>query len=250
MNPAIGILVIGTEILLGKREDRHFVRSRQQLRDRGYEAAWCLILPDRREEMVQQLRWAFHQDSPFFSFGGLGTTPDDLTRGCAAEAAGVPLVRHAYAEKLIREHFGSEAEPVRIRMADLPETSTTIPNPINQVPGFQLENGFFFPGFPEMAAPMATWVLEQHFPRREIPSQGRILLDGVRESQLVNLMENFCTSHPAVEFSSLPSMKNDTYQVELGLRGMPGVLLPAWADLLAGLEDCGYFPGILESPSF
>ncbi len=250
MNPAAGIIVIGTEILLGKREDRHFARTRQQLRERGYESAWCLVLPDRREEMVQQLRWAFRQGNPFFSFGGLGATPDDLTRNCAAEAAGVPLVRHPDAEKLIREHFGTEAEPVRIRMAELPETSGIIPNPINQVPGFHLENGFFFPGFPEMAEPMASWVLEQHFPRREFPSQGRILLDEARESQLVDFMEDFCASHPAIEFSSLPSMKNGLYQVELGLRGMREDLLPAWEDLLVRLAGCGFPPRILELPSF
>jgi len=244
----IGLLIIGSEILLGKRQDRHFDRSRAQLAARGYDLAYCLIVPDRWELLLEQLRWAFAAGIPFFSFGGLGATPDDLTRACAAAALGLPLCRHPEAEAIIRRRFGAGAEPVRIRMADLPEGADLIPNPINEIPGFALAGGYFFPGFPQMAEPMSQWVLERHFPARSALLEGRVLLDGVRESDLVLWMEDFCRAHPELEFSSLPSFRDGHSRIELGIRGPSTVLESAWPALLEALRTQNLAFAILRDP--
>ncbi len=224
MNRRIGLMIIGTEILLGKRQDRHFDRSRRQIAERGYEVAWTMILPDAWEILIGQLRWAFAQDHPFFSFGGLGATPDDLTRAAAATALDQPVEPHPEAVELIRKQFGNAAEPIRIRMANLPRDATLIPNPINQIPGFALANGYFFPGFPQMAEPMSAWVLEKYFPIQSAMAQWRMILPGCKESELVELMEEFCQQFPMVDFSSLPSFGQDGYAVEIGLRAAPAEL--------------------------
>lgn len=237
MTTRLGIIIVGSEILLGKREDKHFARSRAQVHARGYELAWSLLLADSWQDLVAQYRWAFAQDCAFFSFGGLGATPDDLTRAAAAAALDLPLQRHPEAEARIRERFGDEAEPIRIRMADLPKGSDIIPNPINQIPGFQLQNGYFFPGFPQMAEPMTAWVLERDFPLCNPAVQLRLILRDQRESDWVVFMEQFCAAHREIEFSSLPSFLADGHtQIEIGLRGEETGLEKAWTSLHQELE--------------
>lgn len=248
VNHDVGLLIIGTEILSGRREDRHFPRSRQQLTRYGYGVAWCLIVPDTRDILRAQLRWAMSQATPFFSFGGLGATPDDLTRDCAAWAAGIALSRHPEAEALIRRQFGDAAEPVRIRMADLPAGATLIPNPVNNVPGFSVGNGHFFPGFPHMAEPMSDWVLAQYFPPRQADLEARILLLNAREGDLVPLMESFCAAHPDIRFSSLPSFKANGPQIELGVAGRAAAVQSAMADLQERLREMGYAVSELADP--
>lgn len=244
----IGLLIIGSEILLGKRQDRHFARSRDQLAERGYDVAYCLIVPDRWELLLSQLRWAFTTGIPFFSFGGLGATPDDLTRACAAAALERPLRRHPEAETIIRRRFGAEAEPVRIRMADLPDGAALIPNPISEIPGFAIAGGYFYPGFPQMAEPMSQWVLERYFPAQTTLVEGRALLDAVRESDLVLWMEDFCRAHPALEFSSLPSFRDGHSRIELSIRGPAAELESAWPALLQALQARGLKLEILLEP--
>jgi len=152
---AFGLIVIGDELLLGDREDRHLPFFRQLLKERGDLLKRCWILPDEFEELTHQLRLSLDQALPTFVCGGIGATPDDLTRGCAAAAAGVGLVRHPEAAALIEGRFGEAAYPERIHMADLPAGSRLIPNLYNQIAGFSLGEHHFLPGFPEMAWPMA-----------------------------------------------------------------------------------------------
>ncbi len=66
-----------------------------------------------------------------FVFGGIGATPDDHTRQCAADAAGLALVRHPRGAAIIEKRFGREAYPQRIHMAHLPSGCALIPNPVN-----------------------------------------------------------------------------------------------------------------------
>jgi molybdopterin-biosynthesis enzyme MoeA-like protein len=248
MSARLGIVIVGSEILLGKREDCHFARTRSQALARGYEIGWSLLVADRWDDLLAQYRWAFAQDCPFFSFGGLGATPDDLTRAVAAAALDLPLQQHPEAATLIRQRFGAGAEPIRIRMADLPAGARIIPNPVNQVPGFQLHNGYFFPGFPQMAEPMSEWILERDFPLRMPAKQLRVVLLGEKESDWVEFMECFCAAHPQIEFSSLPSFRAEGTQIEIGLRGEAAALGAAWSALATELSTRGTRWQELEIP--
>lgn len=106
--------------------------------------------------------------------GGIGATPDDLTRQCAAEAAGVPMERHPEALALIVEKFGEAAYAKRVLMADFPAGAGIIPNPYNRIPGFSLNRHYFLPGFPEMAWPMMEWVLDTHYAHLQ-PKQTKVV---------------------------------------------------------------------------
>ena len=219
----IGALIIGDEILSGKRHDGHFQYTVNTLRQRGLALKWCRIIGDDPALIIGSLRQTYASGDIVFSFGGIGATPDDHTRLCAAKAAEVPLIRHPDAVAEIEARFGAEAYPRRIVMADLPQGSRIIPNPYNRVPGFSLKHHHFLPGFPQMAWPMMEWVLDNHYPemRNLTPDIEEVItVHDTLESVLLDVMNELVLRYPDVRFSSLPHIgEGDKRQLELGVKG-------------------------------
>jgi molybdopterin-biosynthesis enzyme MoeA-like protein len=216
-----GVIIIGDELLSGKRQDRHFAQAIHLLAERGLELGWCRIIGDDPELIVETLRQTMASDDAVFCFGGIGATPDDHTRACAAKAAGTELKSHPEAVKEIEAQYGAAAYPQRIRLADLPAGSAIIPNPYNRIPGFSLKQHHFLPGFPEMAWPMMAWVLDRHYGNlhRTVPPIERSMMVWAREGQLLPLMETFVARYPQCRLSSLPELNLEEPRLELGVRG-------------------------------
>ncbi|UCE88339.1 MAG: competence/damage-inducible protein A [Pseudomonadota bacterium] len=218
----IGVIIIGDELLSGKRVDEHFAHVIGVLAGHGLSLSWCQYLGDDPDLISNSLRSSIAYAHPVFCFGGIGATPDDHTRAAAARALGVPLERHPEAVAEIEARFGADAWPNRILMADLPRGSTIIPNPFNRIPGFSIAQHHFLPGFPRMAWPMLEWVLERYYAQyfTATPAIERALLVfGAHESELLDLMRAFVKEFPQVRFSSLPTLNAREPRIELGLRG-------------------------------
>jgi molybdopterin-biosynthesis enzyme MoeA-like protein len=239
----LGLIIVGTEILTGKRRDVHFAHCVEALAERSLELSWCRYIGDDPQALTRELRFAMDTDDVAFCCGGIGATPDDHTRASAARAAGVTLVRHPQAAAIIEERFGDGAYPQRIHMADLPEGCELIPNPVNQIAGFSLGKLHFVPGFPQMAWPMMDWVLENHYPQlrgREPPLEILLTLPGVSEGQLIDIMQLFVARFPEVALSCLPHMRGDYRETELGLRGQAGQVTSAADWLGDALTQAGW----------
>jgi molybdopterin-biosynthesis enzyme MoeA-like protein len=240
--PRIGALIIGDEILSGKRQDRHFAHVVETLARRGLSLAWARYEGDDRDRLAAVLRETFAAGDLVFSCGGVGATPDDHTRQAAAIALGVPLVRHPEAVAELEAQFGPEAYPNRIRMAEFPEGSSIIPNPVNHVASFAIRDHHFFPGFPQMAWPMLDWVLATRYPDLAAPAEGEraIIVFGAGESQLLPLMEDNVRRFPQLRLFSLPSMlPTGERRIELGVKGDVQALDAGLAHLIAGVEAGG-----------
>jgi molybdopterin-biosynthesis enzyme MoeA-like protein len=238
---AFGLIVIGDEILNGSRQDRHLGAFKERVAARGHQLAWCWILPDDPAQLSRQLAASMAGAEPVFCCGGIGATPDDHTRACAAAAAGVELVPHPDAVRLIEGRFGADAYPQRIQMAQLPAGAELVPNPVNQVPGFGLNGHWFLPGFPQMAWPMAEWVLDHHYGRAAAPlHEAALIVRGAPESRLIPLMERLGAQFPALKLFSLPHLGDSEAEryILLGFRGR-GELMPAMEALRAGLDAEG-----------
>lgn len=233
---SFGLIVIGDEILAGRRRDRHFEGIGERVRAHGHHMAWLRILPDDPDYLIAQLEQSMSEAIPVFSCGGIGATPDDHTRRCAAIAANAPLNLHPEAVSILHDKFGDEVYPTRIRMAELPEGSELIPNPVNRVPGFYLREHYFLPGFPDMAHPMVEWVLENHYPRLSPEQQRSVWVTGATETALMPLMEALTERFPAHKLFSLPRLGK---AVELGYRGDESIAEP-YAALLHDLEEGGF----------
>ena len=221
-----GAFIIGDELLVGKRQDKHLPFLIEALARRGLRLAWAHYLGDDPERLTAALARTLGSREKVFSFGGIGATPDDHTRQCAAGAAGVRLRIHPDAEREIRARFGAETTRQRLQMGEFPEGASIIPNPVNRIPGFSLQEHHFVPGFPQMAWPMVEWVLETRY--RDLFDSAKweeasILVYQAGESQLIPAMEAVGRDFPGVKVFSLPSMGADgsRIHVELGVRGDP-----------------------------
>jgi molybdopterin-biosynthesis enzyme MoeA-like protein len=241
-----GAYIIGDEILFGKRQDKHLSFLIEALGKRGLRLSWAQYLGDDPERLTAAFAASLASGDIVFSFGGIGATPDDHTRQCAAAAANVELELHPQAEKEIRARFGAETTPERLRMGEFPRGAAVIPNPVNRIPGFSFREHHFLPGFPQMAWPMAQWVLESRYRalfERSRWSEESILVYEAGESQLIGAMEAVGALYPGVKVFSLPSMGDDGSRrhVELGVRGDPQLVREA-ADALRSRVRAAGFP--------
>lgn len=259
---AIGLIIIGDEILSGKRVDKHLQKVIELLSERGMQLDWAEYVGDDPRRITATLQRTFASDDIVFSTGGIGATPDDHTRQCAAAALGVPLLLHPDAKEKIEERIADIAretgvEPQfstadnlhRLKMGEFPQGAAIVPNPYNKIPGFSVaHNGagahYFVPGFPVMAWPMIEWVLDTVYPHLRHQTawlEKSVFVFGSMESTLTPLMEAIETSFPMVKVFSLPSVGDakTPRHIELGVKGDPMQVDAAFEILVSGLDQLG-----------
>jgi molybdopterin-biosynthesis enzyme MoeA-like protein len=240
-----GAFIIGDELLVGKRQDKHLPFVIEALAKRGLRLSWAHYLGDEPPRITAALTQSLASKDVVFSFGGIGATPDDHTRQCAAAALKVLLRIHPDAEREIRARFGGEVTPQRLQMGEFPEGSVIIPNPVNRIPGFSVRDHHFVPGFPQMAWPMVEWVLDtkyrDRFNAQEWKEQS-ILVFEAGESQLIPAMQAVEAAFKGIKVFSLPSMGQDgsRIHVELGVRGDPAQVEPAMDLLRRMVRESGF----------
>jgi molybdopterin-biosynthesis enzyme MoeA-like protein len=265
-SPTIGLIIIGDEILSGKRQDKHLPRFIDILSQRGLQLGWAEYVGDDPARIEAVLRRAFASGDVVVSCGGIGATPDDHTRDCAGRALGVPMVLHPRAAELIVERMhdvareqGQEVDPNRpenqhrLLMGVFPQGATVIPNPYNKIAGFSCAGGLggavhFVPGFPVMAWPMMEWVLDTYYVswfRRGARTERSVIVFGAMEATLTPLMESIEARFEGVKVFSLPSVDHPEYgkHIELGVKGAPSAVALAFPALLKGLVDVGASTG-------
>ncbi len=262
MTTNFAIIIIGDEILSGKRADKHLPKVIGLLGARGLQLAYADYVGDDPARITATLARAFKaaRDSgdAVFSCGGIGATPDDHTRQCAAAALGVELALHPEAKALITERMRDTAReqgvafdadrPDNIHRLDMglfPLGAEIIPNPYNKIPGFTCRAGqgavHFVPGFPVMAWPMIAGVLDldyAHLHQTKAYIEKSIIVSGSMEATLTPLMVAIEAEHAGVKVFSLPSVDHPQYgrHIELGVKGAPSAIELAYPALLAGLR--------------
>ena len=263
MTTHFGIIIIGDEILSGKRADKHLPKAIELLNERGLQLAYADYVGDDPARITSTLSRAFAtaqaSGDVVFSCGGIGATPDDHTRQCAAKALGLELALHPVAKALITERMMDTAKEQgvpfdadrddnihRLNMGMFPLGSEIIPNPFNKIPGFSIKAGkgavHFVPGFPVMAWPMMAWVLDTHYShlhQTEAYVEKSIIVFGSMEATLTPLMLDIEARHSGVKVFSLPSVDHPTYgrHIELGVKGSPAAVADAYPVLLSGLHQ-------------
>ena len=257
--PSIGLIIIGDEILSGKRSDKHLPKFIELLNERGLQLAWAEYVGDSPARITEVLARAFASGDVVFSCGGIGATPDDHTRQCAAQALGVPLALQAEAKALILERMrdvvmeqGVAFEPDRddnlhrLNMGTFPQGAQIISNPYNKIPGFTCQGEghgmvHFVPGFPVMAWPMMQDKLDAFCqiwgaaPKR---IERSVIVFGAMEATLTPLMERIELQHAGIKVFSLPSVDHPEWgkHIELGVKGAETQVEAAFQALKEGLK--------------
>ena len=264
-----GMVIVGDEILSGRRSDKHLSKAIELLSVRGLQLSWARYVGDDRMAITEVLRHTLAGEDAVFVTGGIGATPDDQTRQAAAEALQVPVRLHPEARELILARIAkmnaeaSEPLPLdapehrqRLRMGEFPEGAAIIPNPYNQIPGFYIREHYFVPGFPVMAWPMLEWVLETRYSdlfHRARRTERSVLVFETPESKVTPLMESIEADFDDIKVFSLPSIgdasagKSDDARarlrakrhIELGVKGSVDRIDAALAALEAGLTRLG-----------
>ncbi|MEO8057538.1 MAG: molybdopterin-binding protein [Burkholderiales bacterium] len=252
-----GLIIIGDEILSGKRADKHLPKVIELLSARGLALAWVRYVGDDPQRITADLKFAFDSGDVVFSCGGIGATPDDHTRQCAAAALGRPLALHPQARDLILDRMrdiaaeqGVPYEPDRhdnvhrLNMGVFPEGAQIIPNPYNKIAGFSVRSVYFVPGFPVMAWPMIEGVLDEcyaHLQGQGALQEKSVIVFGAMEAALTPLMEDIEARFAGVKVFSLPSVDHPQWgrHIELGVKGQADLLAAAYEHLLTGLASHG-----------
>jgi molybdopterin-biosynthesis enzyme MoeA-like protein len=259
--PRFGLVIVGDEILSGKRQDKHFGKVVELLGARGLQLSWAQYLPDERASITEALRRSFATADVVFSCGGIGSTSDDHTRQAAAAALGVDVLLHPEAARLIGERCADMAakgqgsadmstpeNQQRLKMGEFPQGARIIPNPFNRIPGFAVGTHYFVPGFPVMAWPMIEAVLDAEYAQyfhRAPQAERAMLVFETAESLIAPLMDDVEARFAGVRAFSLPSIGDGRdgrparRHIELGVKGAPELIDAAFAHLLQGVQKIG-----------
>lgn len=216
MAARVGIVILGDEVLKGEIREANLAYMIPLLAEWGAETALCAILPDDIPVVVRHLRRFREEVDLLVLTGGIGPTPDDITRDAVAEVAGVPLIVHPEAKAALeaRPYTGANPE-YRMLMAQVPRGATLIPNPLSPAPGFFIDRMAVFPGVPRMLQAMFCWVKPMVSGER----RSRVTLYAMApESSYAGIMRETMTEFPEVGIGSYP-MSDGEYRVRVVFRG-------------------------------
>lgn len=217
MAARVGIVILGDEVLKGEVREANLAYMLPLLADWGAETVLCAILPDSIPVVVRHLRSYLEETDLLILTGGIGPTPDDITRDAVAEVAGVPLVLNEEAKKALDSlppRPGGDPR-YRILMAHVPEGATLIPNPLSGAPGFHIHRMAVFPGIPVLLQAMFPWV-------RPLVSGARktriTLYSMAPESSFAGIMRECMEAFPDVGIGSYPLTEGE-FRVRVVFRG-------------------------------
>jgi molybdopterin-biosynthesis enzyme MoeA-like protein len=259
--PRFGLIIVGDEILSGKRSDKHLAKAIELMSARGLRLQWAQYVGDDRDAITEVLRRSFASDDIVFSCGGIGATPDDHTRQAAAAALGVGVELHPEAAALIAQRCADMAAEgrgsavmttaenrQRLKMGEFPRGARIVPNPFNRIPGFAVGRHYFLPGFPAMAWPMIEAVLDGEYAAlfgSDRSGERSMVVYETAESLVTPVMEEVEASFPGIKAFSLPSLgdgrdgRTRRRHIELGVKGEPERIDAAFAAMRRGIEALG-----------
>lgn len=209
-------VIIGSELLNGRRVDSHFKFLNDELLKRGWEQKASFVIKDEPPFIEDVFKLVQKDpDAVMFSFGGIGATPDDYTRVAAANVfTNGDMQINESAKKCIVDKFGDEAYPHRINMANLPMNAKLLKNVVTNVPGFYLQQKYFFvPGFPSMAQSMIIEALDKFYPKNK--QKTRYSLKAFcSENDIIDTMKKIPQN---IDVSSLPQINDDKRAVVISV---------------------------------
>jgi nicotinamide-nucleotide amidase len=229
------ILTIGNELVSGDVPNTNGSWLAKRLEALGVGVRLIAALPDEIDVIAAFVRI----EAPAVDFllvtGGLGGTPDDLTREAIAAAFRVDQVEQPELAERLRARFPGSPE-YAAQWARLPAGSRALENPLGGAPGFAIENVYVMPGLPSEMEAMFDSIAEEF--RRDQPIVSWRRTYRTTESRIAAVLETTCERHPHVLVGSYPSFRKDGSEVEVVVKSSdPAALEAATAWLEPALEQ-------------
>ncbi len=230
------VLTVGNEIVSGDTENTNASWLSRRLAVLGVRVTFVAAVRDEVGDIAAFIRARRSQAELLFVTGGLGGTPDDVTREGVAAAFGVGCIEIEPLAGELRTRFGPRGlADYAARWARLPAGAEPLANPLGGAPGFRVENVYVFPGLPSEMREMFDAIAER-FQGTPIVSRKRTVQ--ATEGQLVALLEKATAEHPAVTVGSYPHFGAEGPEVEIVLKSAdPEALEAASLSLGAALDS-------------
>lgn len=236
LGPTAALITIGDEIVEGRVLNENATWLSDELMTRGVWPRLVVAVPDVIPMIVRVMRIAAEDADLMFVTGGLGFTPDDITRRAVATAFFRDLEVDAEVARRFRTRNAWADERIATAAATFPVDATPLETGSGGVPGFRLRNAYVLPGMP---AEMRSMFRSLTLPGECEPIHRTVLTVPTTEDRIRRTLELFAVDHPAVRLGSYPELDTDPPQVTL-------VLVSRSAPRLA--EATGWLKSQMECP--
>lgn len=201
--PKAGVIIIGDEILSGKFTDENTPFLARRLRELGVDLRRVSVIPDDLDQIGEEVRAFSERFDHVFTTGGVGPTHDDMTMEGVARGFGVPLLRHADLERILREKLGGACNDAALRMADVPEGADLWWDGPMIWPVVVMRNVAIFPGVPSLLRRKFDAVAGRF---HGVPVLGRRLVSAAMETAIAHVLSEAQGRWPAVSIGSYPQL--------------------------------------------
>jgi molybdenum cofactor synthesis domain-containing protein len=209
------ILTIGNEIVSGDVDNGNASWLGRRLEQLGVKVVLSAAVPDELERIASFVQREAPTVDHLIVTGGLGGTPDDITREALAAAYGVPQEVVPELADDLRARFRGDPE-YAARWAALPQGSQPLENPLGGAPGFRIENTWVLPGLPREMEAMFDRYTNEFRATRPIGSWRRRYR--TRESVIAPALVEATSRWPKVSVGSYPYFHEDGPEVEVVLK--------------------------------
>ena len=213
--PRAAIISIGDELLRGDTQDTNLSFLCAELTLRGVRVELGLVIPDKREVVAGWVRELAASYDHVIVGGGIGPTPDDVTRAAVAEALEVELEYNAVALAAYERARGTPLNPGQREMCRLPRGAELVWASHPCPPGFIVGNVVVLPGVPIVLRDMWSTIAER-FSGPPVYEARFKAQSG--ESRWAGVMQRFVDAYPELSFGSYPKV-GAGWWAELVVRG-------------------------------
>ncbi|MCE4606372.1 MAG: nicotinamide mononucleotide deamidase-related protein [Desulfurococcales archaeon] len=209
------IISIGNELLIGRIVNTNASWLAKKLVFLGFNVERITVVPDNKDDIVEELRRSFSRTEVTVTTGGLGPTYDDMTTEAVASALNRKLVLDEKALGLVGKFYNSKnmkLTPERIKMAYVPEGAIVLENPVGAAPAYIVEANkkaiVVLPGVPDEMKAIFETSVEEYLREKYSPHvyivEYYIIIRGVPESSLAPVINRLSREHGDVYLKSHP----------------------------------------------
>ena len=209
------IVTVGNELLAGDVENTNGSWLARRLAALGVEVALIASIGDEIERVAAFVRDQAAAFDVVIVTGGLGGTPDDVTRESVAAAFGVAQVEVPEVAARLRARFVRDPE-YAARWALLPQGSRPLEIRNGGAPGFVIENVYVLPGLPAEMEAMFETIADELRGGSPIGTWRRTYR--TTEARIVGVLEEMAALHPDVAVGSYPSFDDGVGEVEVVIK--------------------------------
>lgn len=196
----VELVFVGTEILLGNIVNTNGAFLAEKCAELGLSCYYQTVVGDNEERMKETFERALSRANVVIACGGLGPTPDDLTKEVAAQVMQMPLQKDSHTMERIAEYFRNsqwkEIPDNNWKQAQVPKGALVLDNQNGTAPGLVMEKKgksmILLPGPPNEMIPLFTEQVMPYLGKKqpEVIYSKMVKIAGIGESQVAEQIQD------------------------------------------------------------